>query len=64
MKDFKKNCICNELCKDKKKIVGIADLETGPYVNLTMSYGNITAHGEDNASCAIRFCPFCGREFK
>ena len=64
MKDFKKNCICNIIRKDKKQIVDIADWSTGPYVNLTMSYGSITAHSEDNASCAIRFCPFCGREFK
>ena len=64
MGNFKKNCICNELRKDKKKIVDIVDWETGSYVNLTMSYGKITAHGEDVAYCAIRFCPLCGREFK
>ena len=59
-----KKCICNELRKDKSKVITIEDWSTGPYVDLTMSYGSITAHGEDNAYCGIRFCPFCGREFK
>ncbi len=64
MLEYKKNCVCNELRKKIRKSVDIADWETGDYIGLTMEFGSITAHGEDNASASIRFCPFCGREFK
>jgi len=63
MKEFKKNCICNDLRKKLAVSVSIEDYHTGPYINLTMEYGTITAHGEDNASANINFCPFCGRKF-
>ena len=49
---------------DDPVIQDIADWETGDYIGLTMEFGSITAHGEDDASASIRFCPFCGREFK
>lgn len=64
MLEYKKNCICNELRKGVKKFVDIEDWSTGGYVGLTMEYGQIVAHAEDNAYTSIRFCPFCGREFK
>ena len=63
MKDFKKNCICNELRKNKTKRIDIAyfqEFNTGLY----LVYGGIEASDEGSASCSIRFCPFCGREFK
>ena len=64
MLEYKKNCICNELRKGINKSIDIADWSTGDYIGLTMEYGQIIAHAEDNAYVAIRFCPFCGREFK
>ena len=64
MLEYKKNCICNELRKGIKKSIDIADWSTGDYVRLTMENGGITASGEDNAYVSIKFCPFCGREFK
>lgn len=64
MLEYKKNCVCNELRKKIRESVDIADWETGDYIGLTMEFGSITAHGEDDASASIRFCPFCGREFK
>lgn len=64
MLEYKKNCICNQLRKGLTASVDIEEYSTGPYVGLTMEFGSITAHGEDDASASIRFCPFCGREFK
>lgn len=64
MLEYKKNCICKNLRNGHAKSVDIADWTTGPYVSLTMEVGGITAHAEDNAYASIRFCPFCGREFK
>ena len=63
MKELKKNCICNNLRKKLAYSVPIYDCKTGPYINLSMEYGSITAHGEDDASANINFCPFCGRKF-
>ena len=59
----KKKCICDELRNKVSSSVDIDEYSTGPYVRLTMELGSITAHGEDNASTAIKYCPFCGRKF-
>lgn len=59
----KKKCICDELRNKVSSSVAIDDYSTGPYIGLTMELGGITAHGEDNAYAAIKYCPFCGRKF-
>ena len=56
-------CICEVLRDGSAKSVQIVDYSTGPYINLTMELGSISAHGEDNASAGINYCPFCGRKF-
>lgn len=63
MLDYKKNCICNDLRKGIRKSIDIEDYKEN-YIGLTMEFGSITAHGEENCYASIRFCPFCGREFK
>lgn len=59
----KKKCICDELHSKVKSSVDIVEYSSGPYVDLTMELGRITAHGEDNAYTSIKYCPFCGRKF-
>lgn len=59
----KKKCICDELRNKVSSSVDIDEYTTGRYIGLTMELGRITAHGEDNAYAAIKYCPFCGRKF-
>ena len=56
-------CICDNLRTGYSKFVNVEDYSSGPYISLTMELGTITAHGEDNAYTAIKYCPFCGRKF-
>ncbi|MEE3491206.1 MAG: hypothetical protein VZR10_10070 [Methanobrevibacter sp.] len=56
-------CICDKLRTRYSTSVNIEDYSSAPYIALTMEFGRITAHGEENAYASIKYCPFCGRKF-
>ena len=59
----KKKSIFDELRNKVSSSVDIDEYSAGYYDGLTMGLGSISAHGEDNASTSINYCPFCGRKF-
>lgn len=59
----KKKSIFDVLRNKVSSSVDIDEYSAGYYDGLAMELGGISAHGEDSASTAINYCPFCGRKF-